>query len=199
MHLSQTAQRICALALTAMVAVFAYLGLIHWWLVAPLQLLNEDEELLLASYQRYAVLDAQRVSIQARLESIRQQPLPAGSLLVASGPQAATAQLMQLASERLSLAPASGVACSLTNRMPQPVEPVGRLLKVRVNVDLICGIESLTATLHRLENEPPYIKVDAFSIRRMDPTSTTQSQQSRLAIKLQLSGFLSASDAAKNE
>lgn len=197
MGVSRLVQRFCAIALVAIVGLFIYMALIHWWLVAPLQQVADDEGLLLASYQRFAALEAQRSMIQTRLEKVRQHPLPMGSLLVANGPEAAMAQLMQLVSERISRTPASGLACSLMNRLPRPNEQMGQLLRIQMDVELECGIESLAQTMHRLESEPPYLKVEAFSIRSMGAAMHAPTSHGRLAVRLQVSGFLGATEVAK--
>lgn len=199
MQLTRGAQRAGAILLALLSLLLAYFGLVHWWLVAPLQQMAEEEHLLQASYQRFAALEAQREVMQARLGAVREQPLHSDSLLSGTEPQAGSAQLMQLVAERVSLQPASGLACSVLNREPQPAQAQGQLMLIRVTVDLECGIESLTATLHRLENEAPYLRVDALNIRRTEPPAAVPEQAGRLAVQVQVSGYLSAVEVAAHE
>lgn len=199
MQLTRGMQRACAIILALSSVLLAYLVLVHWWLVAPLQQMAEEEQLLQASYQRFAALEAQRDVMQARLSAVREQPLHSDSLLGGSEPQAGSAQLMQLVAERVSLQPATGLACSVLNREPQPAQAQGQLMVVRVSVDLECGIESLAATLHRFENEPPYLRVDALNIRRSEQPAAAPEQAGRLTVQVQVSGYLSVAQDAAHE
>lgn len=185
--MSTGVQRFCAIVLALVALWLAYWVLIHWWLVAPLQDIVQEEALLQASYQRYTTLAAQRGAIQAQLDSKQRNPLPPGSLLKADSEQAATAQVMQLVFERLASSPASGIPCTLMNRLPQAAQTAGELLRVRVDVDLECGIESLAGTLYRLENESPMLKVAAFNLRQLQ---ALRPGQGRLGVKLQVIGFM---------
>lgn len=196
MRLGRRAQRGSAVVLTAMAMVVAYFGLIHWWLVAPLQHIWEEEQALRSAYKRYAPLQAQRSVIQARLEETRQRPFPDGSFLAAGTAEAATAQLMQLVSSRTAPKTESGLDCSIKNRLPQSAEEAGEVLKIRVDVELECGIESLAKTLYRMETEPPFLKVDALSVQRIRPLSGSRPGQSQLAVRLQVSGYLRKTEVA---
>ena len=65
--------------------------------------------------------------------------------------------------------------------------------------NVLIGIESLAATLHRLENEAPYLRVDALNIRRTEPPAAVPEQAGRLAVQVQVSGYLSAVEVAAHE
>jgi general secretion pathway protein M len=199
MKLSSRVQRYFAIALAMLAGVFLYFFMIHWWLVAPLQRIDEEEHALQASYQRFSALVAQREELQARLDLQRQHPLSSRGLLTAREPEVAMSQLMQLISERLSLEPAAGISCSVLNRVPQLGASEGPLVSVAVSVDLECGIESLTGTLHRLESEPPYLLIDTLSIQRLVSQDTAQSSSGRLSVNLQVRGYLSISPAIDHE
>lgn len=194
--LSPTAQRVCAVALALLAAVLAWWLLVQWWLLAPLAQISEEQTTLQAAHQRYAALEAQRDNVQRQLAALEQQPLPAGSLLTASSPEAATAQVMQLIVERALPAADSGLACSVVNRLPQTPSPAGGLVRVGVQAELECGIESLAAMLYRLENTTPYLKVDAFEIRRGQPAGPGQE---RLNVRLQVSGLLASAKEASHD
>lgn len=199
MYKTRRAQRFYAITLVVLMGILLYWVLLHWWFIAPLQQMAEEAEILQASYQRFSTLEAQRGFIQHQLESVTRRPLSDEGLLTAGEPEVATAQLMQLVSERLSLGPVTGIACSVLSRTPQTATPHGQLLQIKVNVDLECGIESLAGTLHRLESEQPYLVVDTLSIQRAPNSTEAQDQQSRLAVKMQVSGLLSAMQAAEHE
>ncbi|WP_420232917.1 type II secretion system protein GspM [Pseudomonas sp. ABY48] len=199
MYKIRRAQRFYAIALVVLMGTFFYWALLHWWFIAPLQQMAEETEILQVSYQRFSTLEAQRGFIQAELESVTRRPLPSEGLLTADEPEVATAQLMQLVSERLSLEPATGTACTVLSRSPQTATPNGQLLQIKVYVDMECGIESLAGTLHRLESEQPYLVVDTLSIQRAPNSTEEQDQQGRLAVKMQVSGLLSAMQVAGHE
>lgn len=199
MKLSFRVQRYLAIALAVLAGVFLYFFLIHWWMVAPWQRIDEETHFLQASYQRFSALVAQREELQAQLDLQRQHPLSNRGLLTAREPEVAISQLMQLVSERLSLEPATGVACRVLNRVPQIGASDGMLVPVAVSVDLECGIESLTGTLHRLESEPPYLLIDTLSIQRLVAQDSAQSSSGRLSVKLQVRGYLSVSPAVDHE
>ncbi|WP_207281723.1 type II secretion system protein GspM [Pseudomonas sp. FW300-N2F2] len=199
MYKTRRAQRFYAIALVILMGTFLYWVLLHWWFIAPLQQMAEEVEVLQVSYQRFSTLEAQRGFIQAELESVTRRPLPSEGLLTADEPEVATAQLMQLVSERLSLEPATGIACTVLSRSPQTATPNGQLLQIKVNVDMECGIESLAGTLHRLESEQPYLVVDTLSIQRAPNSTGAQDQQGHLVVKMQVSGLLSAMQAAGHE
>ena len=195
----QHAQRFYAIALAVLAGILLYWILLHWWFIAPLQQMAEEKRVLQTTYQRYSTLEAQRGSIQAQLESITRRSLPVEGMLAEGEPEVASAQLMQLISDRLSLAPATGVVCSILNRTPQTTSPDGPFLRIKVNVDMECGIESLAGTLHRLESEQPYLVVETLSIQRTPDSTEAQAQQGRLVVKMQVSGLLSAKQAAEHE
>ncbi len=192
-------QRACALSLMVAAMFMAYFCLFHWWLVSPLQHISDEEQELQISYQRFAILESQRSVIQARLDETEKRPLPKGSFLVASGAEAATAQLMHLVSSRIASKPESGLSCSITNRLPQAAEEAGEVVRIRVDVELECGIESLIKTLYRMETEPPFLKVDALSIQRTESVISSQPFISRLAVKLQVTGYLSKAEVNTRE
>ncbi|MFL7963371.1 type II secretion system protein GspM [Pseudomonas kielensis] len=199
MYKTRRAQRFYAIALVVLVGILLYWVLLHWWFIAPLQQMAEEEEILQASHQRFSTLEAQRGFIQAQLESVTRRPLSDEGLLTTGEPEVATAQLMQLVSERLSLGPVTGIACTVLSRTPQTAIQDGQLLQVKVNVDMECGIESLAGTLYRLESEQPYLVVDTLSIQRTPNSTEAQDQQGRLAVKMQVSGLLSAMQVAGHE
>ncbi|MDF3202952.1 type II secretion system protein GspM [Pseudomonas sp. 1912-s] len=189
MQMGQQRQRVLAISLVFIFGVFFYISLIHWWLVAPLMDMADEDVVLQASYQRYMTLEAQRGPVQSRLEALQQLSVPSVGLLNPGGPEVAIAQLMQLVLERLSSTPSSGVACTVLNRTPLAATADNSLIKVRVNVDLECGIESLAGTLHKLEGEMPYLTVETLSVQRRGAIPGTSLQDNRLTVKMQISGF----------
>ena len=117
MQLTRGAQRAGAILLALLSLLLAYFGLVHWWLVAPLQQMAEEEHLLQASYQRFAALEAQREVMQARLGAVREQPLHSDSLLSGTEPQAGSdVGALRTRAERAGGPASGGRSVSLARR-----------------------------------------------------------------------------------
>ena len=198
-NLSANARRFSALALAAVMLTLVYGLTIHSWFVEPLLKIGEEEALLLASYQRFTRLEAQRDTVKAQLDAVSASPLAEGSLLTGPGPEAAQAQLMQLVVDRLDLQPGSGLPCSVLNRVPEPVTRQGQLRRIVVQAELECGPQALATTLHRLESEAPFLLVETMDIRRLLQEQGDGPALHRLAINLQLVGYLGQTDGQAHE
>lgn len=199
MKLSANARRFGAVALAAALLTLVYGLTIHPWFVGPMLQMNEEEALLLASYQRFTRLEAQREAVQARLDVASELPLAEGSLLMGPQPEAAQAQLMQLVVDRLDLQPGSGLPCSVLNRVPEPVTRQGQLSRIVVKADLECGPQALATTLHKLESEAPFLLVETVEIRRLEQEQSDGPALHRLAINLQLVGYMGQNEGQAHE
>jgi len=199
MKLSANARRFSAVALAAGLLMLVYGLTIHPWFVEPILRINEEETLLLGSYQRLTRLEAQREGIKARLDASTESPLTEGSLLTGPEPEAAQAQLMQLVVDRLDLQPGSGLPCSVLNRVPKPVTKQGQLIRVVVDVELECGPQALASILHKLENEAPLLLVEAMDIHRLAQEQGDGPALHRLGINLHLVGYLGHAEGQLHE
>ncbi|QVL18969.1 hypothetical protein KH389_27040 [Pseudomonas qingdaonensis] len=188
--LSANFSRFSAVALTVALLILVYGLTIHPWFVEPMLQINEEEALLLTSYQRFTRLEAQREAVKMRLDAVTESPLAEGSLLTGPSPEAAQAQLMQLVVDRVDLQPGSGLPCSVLNRVPKPVTKQGQLSRIVVDAELECGPQALATTLHRLESEAPFLLVETMDIRRLAQEQTDGPTLHRLAINVQLVGYL---------
>lgn len=199
MKLGSSARRFSAVALAAVLLMLVYGLTLHPLIIKPMLQINEEESVLLASYQRLTQLEGQRESIKARLDAAPQAPQAAGSLLTGPEPEAAQAQLMQLIADRLDLQPSSGLPCSVLNRLPKPVTRQGQLSRIVVDAELQCGPKALATTLHKFENEVPVLLVETMSIRRLAQEESDGRALLRLAINLQLVGYLRKSEGQVHE
>ncbi|MCM8915450.1 type II secretion system protein M [Pseudomonas inefficax] len=199
MKLSSNARRFSAVALAAALLMLVYGLTFHPWVVGPMLKINEEEALLRASYQRFTRLEAQREAVKARLDAETQAPLAEGSLLTGPEPEAAQAQLMQLVVDRLDLQPSSGLPCSALNRLPKPVARQGQLRRIVVDAELQCGPQALATTLHKLESETPFLLVEHMDIRRLPQEQSEGPALHRLAINLQLVGYLGQTEGQVHE
>lgn len=190
---SKHAQRFFALFLAALTFWLIWKMLLQWWLLDPFLRIGEEESVLQIAHQRYSVVAAQGPLIKSRLAESEQNVAPPGSLLNAKSPEEATAQVMQIIAERVLPASTHGLPCIVINRLPERPSQSGSLVRIRVQAELECGIQSLAATLYRLENNAPFLKVEAFEIRRLE---SGVAGQGRLSIRMQLSGLLVKPKAA---
>lgn len=199
MKMSTNTRRFSAVALAVGLLMLVYGLTIHPWFIEPLLQINAEEALLQTSYQRFTQLEAQRDTIKARLDAVTESPLTEGSLLTGPEPEAALAQLMQLVVDRLDLQPGSGLPCSVLNRVPKPVTKQGQLSRIVVDVELTCGPQALATTLHKLESEAPFLLVEAMDIRRLAQEQSEGPALHRLAIDLQLVGYLGQTEGQAHE
>lgn len=197
--LSRNAHRFAAVTLAAALLMLTYGLTIHPWFVKPMLKISEDEAQLLASYQRFTRLEAQREAIKARLDAETKSPLAEGSLLTGPELEAAQAQLMQLVVDRLDLQPSSGLPCSVFNRVPQSVTRQGQLRRIVLDTELQCGPQALAATLHKLESEAPLLLVESMDIRRLAQDQGDGAALHRLAINLRVVGFLGQNEGQVHE
>ncbi|WP_110973392.1 type II secretion system protein GspM [Pseudomonas huaxiensis] len=200
MRLNHDARRCGAVLLALMVVGLAYWLTIHAWFVAPLLRMAQEEGQMMIDHQRYARLEAQRETYKVRLEAASDSPMIAGTPLSAAGPEAAQAQVMQLVVERSAMNPESGLPCIVLNRIPRQVSEQGGLTKVVIEVALECGPQALATTLHRLEHQVPLLLIESMDIRRLDEMSPDNGHSpNRLAVQLQLSGYLARKQGARHE
>lgn len=184
-------QRILALLLAAMFVIILYWSTVQCWVISPLQDISEEMSTLREAQRRYVSLIAQRDALEAQLVEARQQSMNTESMLVGSDASTATAQLMELVSARLHTETDTGSGCTLANRTPLAPEAVGGMIQIKINIDLICGIEALAGTLYRLETEQPYLFVESLTVRRNDYIDA-KGASNQLSAQLLISGFLSA-------
>lgn len=157
-----------ALLILAVVLGAAYWLLIDSWFAGPLRAMGEQAEQLREQQQRYAGVLRQGDALREQLEQARQDPASQTSLLPGDDPDGVAADLMQRLTDLISRHANLGGGCSLTQRKPiTPEQDDGEPYRqVQVSLTLDCAIEPLTAILHELEYQPPFLFVDELRIRR---------------------------------
>lgn len=189
--------RLAALGMTALAASVLYYLTIQWWVVAPLQAIDEEMVALRQAQQRYAALLAQREPLRRQLDASLAANTDADSLLPGEDPSAGAAVLMQQVAATVARHQRLGAGCELLNRTPMAGRPGdAAYVEVRLSIGLNCAIEPLAAILYALEHELPLLVVDELAIRR-DASAPERGGAGRLRVQLLLSGYLRRADAAR--
>jgi general secretion pathway protein M len=190
-------RRGAALIVLVLVLCAGYWLLIDSWFAGPLRDLDEQAEQLRAQQQRYAGLLAQGDKLHEQLEQAQQDPASSTSLLPGEDPSAVAADLMQRVADLIDSHANSGAGCALTQRMPITPEQDGSepYRQVKVSLTLECGIEPLTAILHELEYQRPFLFVDEMSVRR-DADAPPKGAAGKLVAHLLVRGYLQPASAS---
>ncbi|HEX8595803.1 MAG TPA: type II secretion system protein GspM [Pseudomonas sp.] len=184
-------RRGAALVVLALVLCAGYWLLIDSWFAGPLRDINEQTQQLREQQQRYAALLRQGDSLKKQLEQARNDPASSTSLLPGEDPSAVAADLMQRIADLINSHASTGAGCALTQRMPITPEQDGAepYRQVKVSLTLECGIEPLTAVLHELEYQRPFLFVDEMSVRR-DANAPLTGGAGKLVAHLLVRGYL---------
>ena len=180
----------------ALIGLALVLGAVYWllidsWFAGPLRAMGEQAEQLREQQQRYAGVLRQADSLRQQLEQARQDPTSSTSLLPGDDPSAVAADLMQRIADLINSRATVGGGCSLTQRMPITPEQDDSepYRQVKVSLTLNCAIEPLTAIVHELEYQRPFLFVDEMSIRRA-PNAPVSGGAGKLAVQLLVRGYL---------
>ncbi|MGE1151617.1 type II secretion system protein GspM [Pseudomonas sp. ICMP 460] len=191
-------RRGAALIVLALVLGAGYWLLIDSWFAGPLRDMGEQADQLREQQQRYAGVLRQGDSLREQLAQAQQDPASSTSLLPGDDPSAVAADLMQRIADLIKNRANLGGGCSLTQRMPitpeqDDTEPYRQ---VKVSLTLDCAIEPLTAILHELEYQRPFLFVDELSIRR-PPNAPASGGAGKLVVHMLVRGYLQPADTAK--
>lgn len=184
-------RRIVAVALLLLAAALAYLVLLHWWFVAPLQQIHEEMAHLRDTHSRYAAAIAEKPALQRRLDEMGAGQAASDAFLAASDPNNAAADLMQQVVDVVGRNTGRG-RCVVSQKMPLPTPPTSAgepYRKAAVSISLSCDIEPLAAVLQALEQGRPYLFVDDLSIYR-NPVAAQREQGAPLEVQFTLSGYV---------
>ena len=189
LRLTPLQSRSAAVALALVALALAYLVLLHWWFVAPLLDVDGQMRDLRQIHAKYAAAIAERPLLEKRVAQLERGGATVGAFLAATDPSAASADLIQRATDVVAAHSHEGSGCSMPSKMPveedNGKEPFHR---VSVSITLDCGMQPLAAVLHDFERGLPYLFVDDLTIARA-PTGRLQAQ-------LTLSGYLRPTGAA---
>ncbi|OXS19527.1 type II secretion system protein GspM [Pseudomonas rhodesiae] len=185
----------------ALIGLALVLGAVYWllidsWFAGPLRAMGEQAEQLREQQQRYAGVLRQADSLRQQLQQARQDPTSSTSLLPGDDPSAVAADLMQRIADLINSRATVGGGCSLTQRMPITPEQDNSepYRQVKVSLTLNCAIEPLTAILHELEYQRPFLFVDEMSIRRA-PNAPASGGAGKLVVHLLVRGYLQPASA----
>ncbi|MEO7071577.1 MAG: type II secretion system protein GspM [Rhodanobacter sp.] len=184
-------QRLLAVALLLLAVALAYLLLLHWWFVAPMQQISTDMQDLRDTQGRYAAAIAQKSALQQRLSALGAGQAASSAFLPTDDPNTAAADLMQRVVDVVGQSTAGG-SCVVSQKMPLPGTPPSAgepYRKAAVSISLSCDMEPLAAVLHALEQGTPYLFVDDLSIYR-NPVAAQQNSAAPLEVQFTLSGYV---------
>jgi general secretion pathway protein M len=189
--------RIAAILLLIVVLAIGYFVLIHWWFVAPQASIAAEMDDLRDTQRRYASAIAERPQLEKRLATIEQGQTRSDAFLPGDDTNAAAAGLMQRIVDVAAAHKEDG-ACDVVQKMPVPSqEKAGDpYRKVTVNISLRCQVQPMTAVLHDIENETPYLFIEDFSIYR-NPVAARAGGAAPMEVQFTVSGYIHAAIAAK--
>jgi len=183
--------RIAAILLLLLALGLAYVVLLHWWFVAPLQQIGGEMADLRDTHSRYAAAIAEKPALQQRIAALGAGQAASSAFLAAADPNTAAADLMQRVVDVVAGNTAGG-RCVVSQKMPLPNPPVSAgepYRKAAVSISLSCDIEPLAAVLQALEQGTPYLFVDDLSIYR-NPVAAQQDSAAPLEVQFTLSGYV---------
>ena len=183
--------RIAAVVLLLLAVGLAYVVLVHWWLVAPLNQIGEEMSQLRDTHSRYAAAIAEKPALQQRIAVLGAGQASSDAFLAAADPNNAAADLMQQVVDVVGRTTQGG-RCVVSQKMPLPAPPAPPgepYRKAAVSISLSCDIEPLAAVLQALEQGTPYLFVDDLSIYR-NPVAAQHNRSAPLEVQFTLSGYV---------
>lgn len=197
MRMKPAESRIAAILLLVVVLVAGYFALVHWWFVAPQLAIADQMDDLRDTERRYAAAIAERPQLQKRLAALEQGQTRSDAFLSGDDANAAAAGLMQRIVD-IAAAHREDGACDVVQKMPVPSqEKAGDpYRKVTVNISLRCQMQPMTAVLHDIEEETPYLFIEDFSIYR-NPVAARSGAAAPMEVQFTVSGYIHAAGAAK--
>ena len=184
-------QRLLAVALLLLTVALAYLLLLHWWFVAPMQQISADMRDLRDTQSRYAAAIAQRGALQHRLTALGAGQAASDAFLPTDDPNTAAGELMQRVVDVVASSTTGG-SCTVSQKMPLPNPPADAgepYRKAAVSISLSCDVEPLAAVLNALEQGTPYLFVDDLGIYR-NPVAAQQNAAAPLEVQFTLYGYV---------
>jgi len=189
--------RVAAIVLLVVAVAIGYFALVHWWFVAPQLTIAADMDDLRDTQRRYAAAIAERPQLEKRLATLEQGQTRSDAFLAGDDTNAAAAGLMQRIVDVAAAHKEDG-ACDVVQKMPVPSqEKAGDpYRKVTVNISLRCQMQPMTAVLHDIEDETPYLFIEDFSIYR-NPVAARSGAAAPMEVQFTVSGYIHAARAAK--
>jgi len=197
MRLKPAESRIAALVLLLVALAAGYFLLIHWWFVAPQSAMAAEMDDLRDTQRRYASAIAERPQLEKRLATLEQGQTRSDAFLAGDDTNAAAAGLMQRIVDVAAAHKEDG-ACDVVQKMPVPSQEktADPYRKVTVNISLRCQVQPMTAVLHDIENETPYLFIEDFSIYR-NPVAARSGGTAPMEVQFTVSGYIHGAPVAK--
>jgi len=197
MRLKPAESRIAAVLLLIVVLAMAYFLLVHWWFVAPQSAMSAEMDDLRDTQRRFASAIAERPQLEKRLATLEQGQTRSDAFLAGDDTNAAAAGLMQRVVDVAAAHKEDG-ACDVVQKMPVPSQEKSGdpYRKVTVNISLRCQVQPMTAVLHDIENETPYLFIEDFSIYR-NPVAARAGGAAPMEVQFTVSGYIHAARAAR--
>jgi general secretion pathway protein M len=182
-RLSPAQSRLAAIGLALVALAIAYFVLLHWWFVAPLLQVDGQMHDLQNIHAKYAAAIAAQPELQKRVARLQQGGASVDAFLSANDPSAASANLIQRATDVVAAHAHQESGCSMPSKMPIEQDTGNEpFRRVSVSITLDCGMQPLAAVLHDFDRGLPYLFVDNLTVAR--------SPSGRLQAQLTLSGYL---------
>ena len=182
-RLSPAQARLAAIGLALVALAVAHFVLLHWWFVAPLLQVDGQMHDLQQIHAKYAAAIAEQPELQKRVARLEQGGASVDAFLSANDPSAASANLIQRATDVVAAQAHEGSGCSMPSKMPIEQDTGNEpFRRVSVSITLDCSVQPLAAVLHDFDRGLPYLFVDNLTVAR--------SPSGRLQAQLTLSGYL---------
>lgn len=197
MRMKPAESRIAAVLLLVLALAIGYFALVHWWFVAPQLTITDEMDDLRDTQRRFAAAIAERPQLEKRLAALEQGQTHSDAFLPGDDANAAAAGLMQRIVD-VAAAHREDGACDVVQKMPVPSqEKAGDpYRKVTVNISLRCQMQPMTAVLHDIEEETPYLFIEDFSIYR-NPVAARAGGNAPMEVQFTVSGYIHAARDAK--
>jgi len=147
-----------------MLALLAYLLLVHWWFTAPMMDMGEQINQLRDQELQYRMDASQRPALERKLGEVRQQQALTPHFLPEANKELASAALVQRLEQVVSAASPNPNACQITARTPTDSSIKEDFQRVTVQVRLRCGMAEMANIMHSLEGGSPQLFIDNLEL-----------------------------------
>lgn len=182
-HRGPGQSRLAAIGVTLLALAIAYFLCLHWWFVAPLMQVDAQIQQLQQTHAKYAAAIAQQPELEKRVQALERGGSTEGTFLAGTDPSAASADLIQRASDVVAAHANEAGGCSMPSKMPIEQDHANQAFQqVSVSITLDCGMQPLVAVLHDFDRGLPYLFVSSLNLARAN--------DGRLQAQFTLSGYL---------
>lgn len=155
-----------AVILFLIVALCAYLVLVHWWFVAPHLAMNAEIAQLKEQEANFRGVIASRPQIEERLAQVSAFESASPSFLPENDFDAAAAALFSRLKALVAEKAEVPERCEVASHNPKRSTAEELYERVTISVHLRCDIDDFGEVLHALESDKPLLFVDELNIYR---------------------------------